>query len=291
MRKEEKRFTGLADPYLLKRNLIHFYPDGDGTGDPGAGGSTEGKPPIPVETFDFTDPVTKEVHKIPESQRKLHGHMISNARSQAEDKYKPLLTEIKTKHSEMLTKHDALRDKVTGLEEANMTADERASAAVDREKKESKEREGKLKKERDESQGLFQSHKKDTDIMKALGKYELYDANQARILLSSKGKPTIVKDEATGVYKTVLKLSLPDESGKMVEQELSPEEAAEKFLALPESSNLLRTNLRPGGGTKQTGGKLGTDGAIVYSDTDLEDSKKFDEFSKQVRNKEEVRIE
>jgi len=136
----------------------------------------------------------------------------------------------------------------------------------------------------------FFETKQQNDIMKALGKHNVYNAAQAMNILKSDGEVKVVQDEETKQYKTVIALSLPDESGNLVVQELDPQTAVDKYLALPSSANLLKDNLTPGSGTSQTGGSKGADGTIEYTRAAMADSKIRKEYNEKLAKGEKVKI-
>ena len=253
-------------------------------------GEDDPAPHDPPETFKFKDPVTNEDVELPKSMETLMGHVISKSRKDVEGKYKPLLDELKTKNSDILTKYQTVSSKIEELEMANMSVEEKAKAMMEKDKKKWQTDLDTEKQRADQGWTKFFETKQQNDIMKALGKHNVYNAAQAMNILKSDGEVKVVQDEETKQYKTVIALSLPDESGNLVVQELDPQTAVDKYLALPSSANLLKDNLTPGSGTSQTGGSKGADGTIEYTRAAMADSKIRKEYNEKLAKGEKVKI-
>jgi hypothetical protein len=254
-------------------------------------------PPTPPKTgefFEMKDPVTGEVRKLPKELEPFMGHVISKTRKETEGKYKPLIDDLNNqlKNNQLsLGEQETLRARIQELEEANMSAEERAKLQIDREKKTWEDKHKKAEQYGNDGWNNFYQTKIDNDLFAALGKHDLYNPDQTKMILKTMGGAKVVKNEESGKFETKLTMLVPDKDGALKEQVLSPQEAVDKFLALPENANHLKASLRPGGGAGSSkGGKRGSDGAITFTRQDLLDPAKRKEYNEKLRNREPVHI-
>lgn len=277
---------------FLQNGRALFYDGDDGSGsgggDDGAGDSGDGQG---QDTFNFKDPQTHTDHKLPKKVgdvdlQVMIGHIIGKsnreAEKKAETKYKGLVEKIQSESSSQFSE---LQAKVEELEMEKLTEQEKAEKLAEKKVSEAQKKSDEHKFYAETNWQLFKENKIDNDIISALGKHDLYNPAQTRMVLKQMGEADIVQDN--GSYRTTLKLNIDGEV-----KEMTPKEAGEYFLAQPENAHHLKNNLRSGGGTNQGGnsGRMGTDGTIHYTRTSLKDEKVRAEYNKKLRDREPVQI-
>ncbi|PKA02439.1 hypothetical protein, partial [Leptospira ellisii] len=182
-----------------------------------------------------------------------------------------LSAEFRTASSKLKTLEEAakgespalkeLQEKLQQLELEKLPEKEREAARLGAELKKLNGIIESEKKSKERFETLFREKTINTELYSAFSKHSLYDQNQALLLLKAISQPTVVENKDDGSFKVLLKLDVGDGAGV---QELEPEEAAAKWLAIPTNANLLKSNLIPGSGTSVKGGRLTTTGQVAY---------------------------
>lgn len=234
------------------------------TGDqkPAQGG--EGQP---VETFAFN--IGGKEIKLPKVIDGINlqeglGQVIGRSRSEAKKEFEKTASELR----ELLQKKDITIEefgqKLQQIEDEKLTTEERIKKETSREVE-------KLRKELEKVSGESKSHldkykntRIENEILSAISKHQVVNASQLSILLRAAGAADLAAEE-NGVDKVILKMKINGE-----EQVLSPADAVEKFLAMPENMHHLKNNLRSGGGST-AGGNKRPDGTISYTRDQLRD--------------------
>jgi hypothetical protein len=204
-----------------------------------------------LEIFEFMDPVTRKTVDLPKTidgvdLKSLLGHVISSHRNETKKKIAKLESDVENYR----VKAEELESELQEISDKNMTDDDKRKREEDKLTRQLQELESRA----DNNWNLFKQNQIENDLYKAMAGHDLCNAQQTMMLLKSLGSPDIVDEE--GRYKTVLKMTLPDESGEITEQELEPAEAFKKWISLEENRHLLKNNLRAGGGSNnvRTGG-------------------------------------
>ncbi|MDZ4726195.1 MAG: hypothetical protein SH817_08555 [Leptospira sp.] len=216
------------------------------------------------ELVELKDPKSDTVYKIPKELNAVIGAQIAGVRvgieKTAKEEYSKKLADLTAKLTEKEITLQEFQTELTTLQ--NSTLPEAARKEKEAEKKikdfEKKVTESETKAQT--SYNLFRSTKIDNDLMGAFSDptLEVYSPSQALALLKAYGSVDLV--EADGTFKTIVKLKVGEEL-----LELTPKEAAEKFINLPENVNLKKNSLSSGAGSG-SGTKVGN--ATVFSNKD-----------------------
>ncbi|XDD52509.1 hypothetical protein AB3N59_20380 (plasmid) [Leptospira sp. WS92.C1] len=159
-----------------------------------------------------------------------------------------------------------LQEKLQQLELEKLPEKEREAARLGAELKKLSGIIESERKSKERYETLFREKMINTELYSAFSKHNLYDPNQALLLLKAISQPDVVENKDNGTFNVFLKLDVGDGAGV---QQLEPDDAASKWLALPSNANLLKSNLIPGSGTSVKGGRLTTTGQVAYKRADL----------------------
>lgn len=214
--------------------------------------------------------------KEPELAEYKFGGNTYNIPKELAQGFGKIFSEYRTASSKLKTLEEAakgenpalkeLQEKLQQLELEKLPEKEREAARLGAELKKLNGIIESEKKNKERYETLFREKTINTELYSAFSKHNLYDQNQALFLLKAISQPTVVENKEDGSFKVLLKLDVGDGAGV---QELEPEEAAAKWLALPSNANLLKSNLIPGSGTSVKGGRLTTTGQVAYKRSDL----------------------
>lgn len=97
-----------------------------------------------------------------------------------------------------------------------------------------------LKEEKEKGFQLFKNYKTDTELFNEISNYDVFNPKQVVKLLKSEYQMDFIKDEA-GDYNITFKIG---------DSHVTAKEAVKTFLNDETNSNLLRSTLKPGSGTK-----------------------------------------
>lgn len=246
----------------------------------------QGQQAAPAETFAFK--IGDKELQLPKTVGEINlqeaiGQVIGRSRSEAKREYDKTATELRTLIQNKDTTLKDLQEKLEQMELDKMSVEERAKAEVSREL-------DKLRKEIEKYQGesksavdKYRNEKIENQIMAAISRHpDVNNPQQVALLLRTIGAPDVVADQEKGFDKVVLKLQI---DGAM--QELSPAEAVDKFLGMPENGHFLKNNLRSGGGSGAGGRKL-PDGTIQYTEEQLRDPNVRKEMLEKIKRGEKV---
>lgn len=281
--------VGKFNPFNM--GMVAFKdPEGDPNGgDGGAGGGAD-------DTFEWKDPEGK-TYKLPNKPEIKEAISKSShwGKKDATRKFQSQLDEMSRLVQDKTTTLETLQNKMREIEEAGLSDVEKHKKQQERMKLET---EAKIKALADEK-AQWENRYTETEIKNtlygALSKHGLNNPAQTMMIIKQLGKAKLVKDEQSGEYKTVLdakSLGLPDPlTGGIIEGELSPQEAIDKFLAMPDNAHHLKNNLKPGNGTSQTGGMKKTDGTITYKRSQIaNDPKVRAEYNQKLLAREKVEL-
>nr|WP_100765388.1 hypothetical protein [Leptospira ellisii]PJZ92219.1 hypothetical protein CH379_14410 [Leptospira ellisii] len=241
-------------------------PVGEGDGSGGEGGNSENNE-VGEEAGKSKDPELAEfkfggnTYSIPKELAQGFGKLSAEFRT-ASSKLKILEESAKDENPAL----KELQEKLQQLELEKLPEKEREAARLGAELKKLNGIIESEKKSKERFETLFREKTINTELYSAFSKHSLYDQNQALLLLKAISQPTVVENKDDGSFKVLLKLDVGDGAGV---QELEPEEAAAKWLAIPTNANLLKSNLIPGSGTSVKGGRLTTTGQVAYKRSDL----------------------
>ena len=218
--------------------------------DSGADGGGEIQEPQ-VETIEITSKGGKKVH-IPKelngvNLKEILDYQAASARyagkSEAQKELDDLMKQIK--EQENLSKD--LESKVQQYEDEKLSAEERAQKKYEREQEKIQKQIEEITEDRETFKGLYRNERINNSLDAALmkvSKGEIYNLEQARKLFREDGKADLNDN-----HEVVLKLMVDG-----IEEELSAEDAATKWLEKAENAHHLKSNLRPGGGSNGKGG-------------------------------------
>lgn len=273
--------------YEWLKNFIKFDKD-DGAG--GGGDTDPAKntqdPPKDGDTFKFKDPANYKEIDLPKSinginLEELLGHVISKSRQDTEKKYKQLVDAAKEEQTGEFKK---LQEKIQQLEDERLSAEDRVKVVAEREKKTWETKMTDLQGKADRNWYLFQENKITNDIYSAFTGFDLYNPEQTMMILRTLGKAKLVEENNNFYTKVSFNFDGQDE-------EFSPREAVQKFLARPENAHHLKNNLKSGNGTSTNGARKAADGSIVFTRSQLNsDPRAMKEYSEKMRKGEDVRI-
>ncbi|AVV51451.1 hypothetical protein [Leptospira santarosai] len=227
----------------------------NGQGSEGGGDSRSNEPELAEFKFGGN------TYNIPRELAQGFGKLSAEFRT-ASSKLKTLEEAAKEEHPAL----KELQEKLQQLELEKLPEKEREAARLGVEIKKLSGVIEAEKRNKERYESLFREKSINTELYSALSKHNLYDQNQALLLLKAISQPTVIENKEDGSFKVFLKLDVGDGAGV---QELEPEEAAAKWLALPTNANLLKSNLIPGSGTSVKGGRLTTTGQVAYKRSDL----------------------
>lgn len=97
-----------------------------------------------------------------------------------------------------------------------------------------------LKQEKEKGFQLFKNYKTDTELFYEISNYDVFNPKQVIKLLKAEYPMDFIKDEA-GDYNIIFKIG---------DSQVTAKEAVKMFLTDETNSNLLRSTLKPGAGTK-----------------------------------------
>ncbi|PJZ28743.1 hypothetical protein [Leptospira kmetyi] len=248
----------------LNSKVLKPLGEGDGSGGENSNGENSELGNDPIK------------NKEPELAEYKFGGATYNIPKELAQGFGKLSAEYRTASSKLKTLEEAakgespalkeLQEKLQQLELEKLPEKEREAARLGAELKKLNGIIESEKKIRERYENLFREKTINTELYSAFSKHNLYDQNQALFLLKAISQPTVVENKENGSFKVLLKLDVGDGAGV---QELEPEEAAAKWLALPTNANLLKSNLIPGSGTSVKGGRLTTTGQVAYKRSDL----------------------
>jgi len=250
-----------------------------------------------IETFEWQDPHTNEKHLLPTKVKAgdkeidiktAIGHMNSGIRKvlqneitkKSEAKYQELQTMLNDKNITV----EQLQTKLQEIEDSKLSMEEQIKNQSKREIQKANDFAKSKEQEAITNYNLFQETKIDNDIYTAFSGFSLSNAEDTKLLIRQKGNAKVIKDEASGQFKTVLTFNVDGEA-----KELTPKEAVELYLADPNNSHHLKNNLRAGGGSTN-GGKATKDGKIGYTRSSLNDPTTRAEYHAKMKNGEPVTI-
>ena len=235
---------------------------------------TEGGGVAVEETVAITDPITEEVFQVPKKFQTLIGHISSVNRNAKNKKYEELMEDYNKELEELRTENTSLKKQATEgngeidkrIENVNSEWEKKYDAVV-------KEKEQIT----DTLNGIQVKHETsiiDNALLSAVGKYDIKNKDDFLALIKTKGKIEI-KDkfdittgEPTGEQQIMMSLALPDEkTGNIKQVELDAHEAIDKYLELDDNKMWLRSQLKSGGGGKNSVETSDNDNVIKTAST------------------------
>ena len=139
--------------------------------------------------------------------------------------------------------YDALSEQFNTL--STQLEEMKLSQMTDKERKELEETKRQkeietLKQEKEQGFSLFKNYKTDTEIFNEVSNYDVFNPKQVVSLLKTMYKMDFIKDDA-GDYNILFKVG---------DSQVTVKEAVKMFLEDESNSNLLRSTLKGGAGTK-----------------------------------------
>lgn len=173
-----------------------------------------------------------------------------------------LMTELETlKGKSNLTKQQRaeLEDRVRSLNEKLLSKEQLAEKEKERLIQERKAEVTGLTSERDTWRSRFENTRIETDILSNASHKDAEAHNPAQLLRflkpDSKIEPVLDADgKETGNYETYVTVDLPDKTGKMVPQTLTPKEAIKAMAKTDEYANLFKNGGTGGAGIRHKNG-------------------------------------
>ncbi len=241
------------------------------------------------DTWDFEDnhgrtytlPVSMKQGDAEIPLKELFGHAIAKER-------KNTRTTIETQFKGTVDKVKEYEDKITTLtaqiEELQTKGggDKKTNEEITRLQKKLDDEKKRLEGESSSNFALFKNEKITNEVLRAMTGYELNNMEDTAELFMRKAKVELVKDE-DGKFKTVVKITLPDDKGEYRDYELSPKDAFKKWIELQSNAYLLKNKMTPGGGGRRGAGASGADGKLIYSREELRDPKIQKEYYAKMR--------
>ena len=219
---------------------------------------TEGGSVAVDETVAITDPITEEVFQVPKKFQTLIGHISSVNRNAKNKKYEELMEDYNKELEELRTENTSLKKQAT---EGNGEIDKR----IENVNSEWEKKYNKVIEEKEEItvnlNTIQERHKNtivDNALLSAIGKHEITNKSDFLALIKAKGnielkdKFDITTGEPTGEQQVLMSLALPDDSGNIKQVELDASEAIDKYLELDDNKMWLRSQLKSGGGGKNS---------------------------------------
>lgn len=226
-------------------------------------------PEMPL--VDYKDPKTGAVYKIPKGAMDAFNTQFKLARTSAEGETKKKYESILAEYQQKTISLEEMTAKIQQMEEANLSESERLKKELERTNK-TKELELKTTKElADKNFSLFKNHKIENDLISAVTStgngIEVVNPAQLALLLKTIGNADLI--EENGSYVTKISLTIDGENVTM-----SPKEAVQKFLSIPENFHHIKNNLKSGGGSTSAGVRQNGTGQSVFSRGELQDANK-----------------
>ena len=227
--------------------------------------------PPEMPLVDYKDPKTGAVYKIPKGAMDAFNTQFKLARTSAEGETKKKYESILAEYQQKTISLEEMTAKIQQMEEANLSESERLKKELERTTK-AKEQELKTFKEQsDKNFSLFKNHKIENDLISAVTSIgngiEVVNPSQLALLLKTVGNADLV--EENGNYLTKISLTVDGETVTM-----SPKEAVQKFLSIPENFHHIKNNLKSGGGSTSAGVRQNGTGQSVFSRSELQDGNK-----------------
>lgn len=231
-----------------------FFAADDGTG--GGGG----------EFIQMKDPTTGATVNVPKNLEDFIGKIASYNRRKAIEKKNEEIENLNSRIDELTVENESLRKRGGALNPdiEQLKANHEKIVNELKAKLEAKEKIGTAWRSK------FEETKITNDLLQALPTSDLFNVEDTLEKLRRKGNARLVEQldamtgEGTGNFRTVLTLSIPDESGAYKQVELSPPEAVKQFLSLDENKFHLKNKLTPGGGSQV--GSLSGGGLNIMSE-------------------------
>ncbi len=204
----------------------------------------------------MTDPETQASVKVPKELEAFIGHVASSNRrggkKSANEAMEKIQDELEISKAELKELRDKLKAGGDGSKQV-----ENLKAEYDKMLQEKDKHIETLQKDAQTWRGQFEEKVVMTDLMEAMGKstHEFYNFQQSMELLRLQGKAqpkeiiNLTTGQGTGMFETILTLTLPDASGVERPVELKPAEAIEKFFSLDVNKFHIKNKLNPGAGT------------------------------------------
>lgn len=237
-------------------DFMKHSPDGaesGGTGDSAAGNTSAtqatGLPGFSGTLVEKKDPVSGQSYKVPVELEPFIGHLISSTRNSVESQYKPIVEKLQGDTSEL----SEVRAELQKLQEAQMTAEEKAQANAARKIAEHEAQARNASEESKQWKTRFMDTMIKNDIYGSFGDLKLCNPEQTAILLQSEGRATVEEvldhlGKPTGQFQTRLTLQLMNETtGNMEIVEGTPKELFKKWIGQERNMHHQLNNLIPGG--------------------------------------------
>jgi len=228
----------------------------DSTTKPADPGTVTVKPAFSGTLVEKKDPVSGQTIKIPIEMEAYLGHVISSSRSTAESKYKPLVEKLEGDTSELAE----IRTELLKVQEANMTAEEKAQTNAKRKITEHEIAAKNANESAAQWKSKFESTLIKNDILSSFRGTELCNPEQTAILLQSEGQAKAVETldasgKPTGSYQTQITLQLANETGAVEIVEGTPSELFKKWVEQDRNLHHQVNKLAAGGGSSNGSGK------------------------------------
>lgn len=209
----------------------------------------------------------------------------AGARRDTESRLNKRIEELQTMLQSTTATKDEISNKLQQIEDEKLTASEKAQKELERSKSKY-ENEIKVAMTRaEEAQRKYEANLIESQIYGAFGGFDLFSPQQTMTLVRTYGQPKVVSENGTD------RVVLSFKEGDQV-LELSPREFMPKYLALQENQNQLKASLKPGGGSSQTGARMGNDGSLVFGRRQIAtDAKAAEEYRQALKARKEVKID
>ncbi len=240
---------------MIKLDLQQFA-EGDDDADDGEGSGDTGNKGNQNEYKEIKDPSTGEMVKIPKTMENFVNHLISGTRGavkkEIQTKYDGLMKEIQSKLQEKESENKSILDKLSELENANLSAGEIAKKEFKKNMDDMKSELGKHQTESAIWKSQFETLKMDSEIRDSFGSYKLCNPEQVLYLFKQEGGAKLREiinneGEKTGKYETIVSVKITNKDGKVEELTGTSLEVFPKWIMQSKNAHHLANNLKPGG--------------------------------------------
>lgn len=209
----------------------------------------------------------------------------TGARKDAESRLNKRIEELQGLLQSTSATKDEIASKLQQIEDEKLTASEKAQKEIERSKTKYENEIKAATTKAEEAQRKYEANLIESQIYGGFGGFDLFSPQQTMTLVRTYGQPKVVSEN--GVDRVVLSFKEGDQV-----LELSPREFMQKYLTLPENQNQLKASLKPGGGSSQTGARMGNDGALIFGRKQIAtDAKAAEEYRQALKARKEVRID